>query len=298
MDEELFREYVGIEPSMTYIDHAGRGGLIAWAGVEFIEQKAGSHTPIEDLNGELAGILKELLGVRGTAELSLCWNPVSAIESVIAGRGIVYEYGDPPPFRVEACRNSECPVFHSVVNPFTGAYKPFIDCRRGGCILDLTYTLGVREIPQVEGEFMAYAFFDKWLMTPGKTGLLLSTQGIHAPDCQEPSPLILLYVYGVVRYLAEKGFEWVKDRILGLTYEYGWLLDKAGYTPFTPPEDEYRAGILTFPLRMSPEEAYRLAARLEDLRVYIGFHGYKAVSLSPNIYNTVNDIDALLRLLP
>ncbi|MCE4615013.1 MAG: hypothetical protein F7B60_05760 [Desulfurococcales archaeon] len=301
MDSRVYSEFTGREPIGVVLNHADQDGLVVRQGLKGVERLEGVQFQGDDsiLHGLGEDVIAGLLAVTGLKEdeglsVGLCSDVGGAVTRLTL-RGVRFELADTPPFPYSV---GDEYWFHSVVEGVTGRYKPFLDCRSTPCIIDGSLATGVRRYPMVDGEYMVFTSFNKWLYTPGRLGAVFYTPGFPARlECGEPSPLLLAYVKGVLDYLASTGIEGVESRVLGLTGEYGWLLDKAGYTPLTPPEGEYRAGIVAFSLPLPSGEVGSIRSRLSRMGVRVGFVR-KIMRLSPSFYNTVGDIDPVLRLLP
>ncbi|MCE4606983.1 MAG: hypothetical protein F7B59_06635 [Desulfurococcales archaeon] len=300
MDAGLYREFVGEEPSGVLLNHAEQDGLLVRQGFLGVEEYLGTQFPdervLEVLEENVTDKLLNLTGMdaSGGVSVRLCSDVLHAVSRVTLS-GVGFEPADTP--RVPY-RRGELYWFYTAVEPLSGRYKPVLDCSRTPCVVDASLATGVRRYPRIEGEFLVFSLFDKWLYTPGRSGVLFVSTGFPDPlDCSEPSPLLQAYLIGVLGYLESIGYDAVEGRVLGLSGEYGWLLDKAGYTPLTPPEESFRAGVISFPLPLPAGEIDVVKRRLLGEGVRVGFER-KIMRLSPSFYNEPSDIDLVLRVLP
>ncbi|MEB3757139.1 MAG: hypothetical protein GSR79_09850 [Desulfurococcales archaeon] len=300
MDAGLYRDFVGVDPSGVLLNHAEQNGLIVRRGLLGVEEFLGTQFPSEEVLEELeSGVKGKLLALTGMGNVSgvrvwLCSDVVSAA-SRVTQRGVVFEPVDSP--RVPY-RRGELYGYISVVEGLSGRYRPELDCTRKACVVDASLATGVRRYPRIEGEFLVFSLLDRWLYTPGGSGVVFVSDGFpDPPECNAPSPLILAYLWGVLSYLESIGYGEVERRVLGLSGEYGWLLDRAGYTPLTPPEESFRAGVLSVSLPLPAGEIGVVKRRLLEKGVRVGFVR-KIMRLSPSFYNEPGDIDLVLRVLP
>ena len=304
MDAERYRELVGGSMDVILLNHAEHHGVIARAGLDRLEESVGRQFTGEEqceTAARVAGKLTPILGVdTGEYELVLCRDLPGVLERMFPESLEPATPGVPSlPLKRGESKGGKGVLLWEAVESLSGRYHPVIHCGGKSCLVDATLATGVRVYPRVEDSstHLYYSMLDRWMLTPGKMGLIVVPRGLEGLACEPPSLLELVYLEGVVDYYNRLGPRWVEERVLRLTGEYGWMLDKAGYTPITPPEDEYRAGLVSLHLPLSGGELDRLKKSLQQKGVRVGFYK-KIMRISPHIYNTVEDLDSVLQSLP
>jgi hypothetical protein len=300
LDWDRFRELVGGRERTVFLNHAEEHGLIARAGVDRVKESVGLEFPAEEtmeVSGRVAGKLASLAGLdTGEYNVWLCRDAGSVLREKFRD-GV--EPATPLETTLPLKTSSGGVLLWEAVEGISGRYHPVIECGSRPCLVDATLATGVRVYPRVEGSawHMYFSLLNRWVLTPGTMGFIAAPKGSVSLECKPPSILELLYLEGVIDYYLHIGPRVVEETVTRLTGEYGWMLDKAGYTPITPPEDEFRAGIISLHLPLSSGELERLKLDLSRRNVRVGFHR-KILRISPHLYNTREDLDPLLQSLP
>ncbi len=301
MDAGKYSEMVGGSTNMILLNHAEQHGMVARAGLDRLEENVGCQFTGEEqweIAARIAGKLSSVLGVdTGEYELFLCRDPMGVLEGMFP-EGVEPATPGVPGLPLETGEGKGVLLWEAVES-LSGRYHPVINCRGKACIIDATLATGVRVYPRVEDSPMHlyFSMLDRWMLTPSKMGLIVVPRGLGGLVCEPPSVLELVYLEGVVDYYHRVGPRWVEEMVLRLTGEYGWMLDKAGYTPITPPEDEYRAGLVSLHIPLSGGELDRFKRSLQLRGVRVGFYK-RIMRISPHIYNTTGDLDPVLQSLP
>jgi len=301
LDADRYRELVGGSMAGVLLNHAEQHGVIAKAGLDRLEDSVGHQFTGEEqreIAHRVAGKLAGVTGVdTGEYELFLCKDPIGVLEGMFP-RGVEPATPGVPSLPLKTSEGKGVLLWEAVES-LSGRYHPVIHCGGKACIIDATLATGVRVYPRVEdlSRHLYFSMLDRWMLTPSKAGLIVVPRGLGGLECEPPSVLELVYLEGVVDYYHRVGPRWVEESVLRLTGEYGWMLDKAGYTPIMPPEDEYRAGLVSLHLPLSGGELDRFKRSLQLRGVRVGFYK-RIMRISPHIYNTRGDLDPVLQSLP
>lgn len=114
-------------------------------------------------------------------------------------------------------------------------------------------------------------------------------------ECGTPNTVGIYGLGAAIDFLLEVGIEPIAEHILDLTDHLRLGLQAAGHLVFGPLSRDECSGIVSFvPRQSASEDVVRL---LRSLRIEVAARGGK-VRVSPHFYNTHEEIDRLLELLP
>ncbi len=99
-----------------------------------------------------------------------------------------------------------------------------------------------------------------------------------------------------VDMLLELGIDNISERVLGLTDHLCEMLEAKGYTICSPRQQEYKSGIVVFE-KQGLDKTSAVISKLEKEKIIIVLREGK-FRASPHFYNTFEQIDQLVSLLP